>query len=431
MINWRERELGKKERGLREYRPNMVEFRKICSYRFYRLRRPCLTDLQSGTRDLKNELKLLAQHLRTTFDGSDPIEVLRFLRRYTSTCYRIRYAEDQAFLALPFFLRDPAKRDFDSACATGTSTSVGIQDWPSAVHWMLQNYATNSEIQRAVTAFSQVKQGENEDDLEFYNRFHEAHARCGEYMAPEQLMSVYVEAVDPRLRPVLREARERDSRLAMFELHRIARNHGEILPRRKKDRVKEVPSSLRDRRQRGRNVNFLFPDMHEEGLDGWPTFSVNVLEPADNDTEPLISDRTSDLPTDTPSMADPSEEAESLQAQNDAVVLALNTRYPVRRAPAPYPGNPGYPQPPGEPRRYGMAGPAQARRTPLQSLICYLCYDKGHLATQCRCRDPKVIADNFMALTFQEKTTVPWRSYLAVTGKLNQGTRRLSATYQG
>ena len=48
-------------------------------------------------------------------------------------------------------------------------------------------------IQKAVAAFTSMKQGANENDADFYNRFHEAHARCGEHMPAAQLASVYDE----------------------------------------------------------------------------------------------------------------------------------------------------------------------------------------------------------------------------------------------
>ena len=162
--------------------------------------------------------------------------------------------------------------------------------------------------------------------------------------------------------------------------------------------------------------------MGKESLDRLPDFGVNVLESKEETPGvagyDLLSDNTSDLPTDTLSGEGSVNDADSLQAQQDAVILVLNTKYATRRVPASYPGNPGWPRPPREDRR-GAQGRSEAANR-LRDLICYLCYEKGHLATQCRCRDVKVIVDNFNALTFHEKTTVPWQSFLSVTGKLNE-----------
>lgn len=47
----------------------------------------------------------------------------------------------------------------------------GVNEWPSAVNWLLCAYVTNLEINKPVEKFRQIKQSEEEYDLSYFNRF--------------------------------------------------------------------------------------------------------------------------------------------------------------------------------------------------------------------------------------------------------------------
>ena len=88
----------------------------------------------------------------------------------------------------PFFLKEGSIRQFESATRSGSSALNGVDDWPSSVNWLLVTYATNQSIHRAVEYFRNISQREDELDLEYYNRFEEAHAKCGDYLQADQLI---------------------------------------------------------------------------------------------------------------------------------------------------------------------------------------------------------------------------------------------------
>lgn len=108
---------------------------------------------------------------------------------------------------LQFFLTDRALRQFESASQSGGTAMFRVNDWPSAVIWLIRTYAKKLAINKAVDRFRLINQREGKDDLAHFNRFEEWHARCGEYFTSAQLNSAYIESVDERIRPYLWEAK--------------------------------------------------------------------------------------------------------------------------------------------------------------------------------------------------------------------------------
>eukprot|EP00171_Calliarthron_tuberculosum_P001825 IDg1825t1 len=172
----------------------------------------------------------------------------------------------EAFVMIPFFLSNGALRQFESARRSGRTALFGLNDWPSTVNWLLRTYATNLVINNPVGRFRQIKQSEGEDDLSYFNRFEESHARCGEYLPPDQLISAYIESVESRVRLYLREAREDKRRITLFELYRKAANQGEALQRRLK--------TLRDKPTRPQGIN----QKDVNTIDGDRTQQVNIVQ---------------------------------------------------------------------------------------------------------------------------------------------------------
>ena len=55
----------------------------------------------------------------------------------------------------------------------------GIYNWPTAVNWLIRVYATDTNIERALSEFRSIKQKPNEEEESYYQRLMAAHARCG------------------------------------------------------------------------------------------------------------------------------------------------------------------------------------------------------------------------------------------------------------
>eukprot|EP00171_Calliarthron_tuberculosum_P004864 IDg4864t1 len=105
---------------------------------------------------------------------------------------------------------------------------------------------------------------------------------------PAQLISVHIESVDPRIRTILREAREDKNRRTLLELCWKAVNHGETLERK-----------LKPRKEHSRNRGMLRHSLPvvEDGL----IQEINLLERGEHGHEyhTIESDLTTNLPTNT------------------------------------------------------------------------------------------------------------------------------------
>lgn len=128
-----------------------------------------------------------------------------------------------------------------------------VNDWQSAVNWLLRTYAKNLEINKAVDRFLQINQSEGEDYLAYFNRFEEYHARYSDYLPSAQLILVYIESLVAVSVLYLREERKDKHRITDFELCRKACNQGESLqykPKTLQHQPKHRAFNLRD-------VNFI------------------------------------------------------------------------------------------------------------------------------------------------------------------------------
>eukprot|EP00171_Calliarthron_tuberculosum_P007723 IDg7723t1 len=162
--------------------------------------------------DVRRNTAFFEYQVQITFDGTYPMEVMRFLRKFGTHATALT-SRDGSVCHTPIFLKDSALRSLESANRVGSSASFGVDDWPSAVNWLLR---------------------EEEDDMAYFNPFEEVHARCGACLPDDQLVSAYIESVDGRIRPIFREAREDSRRITLLELCRKADNHGETLQRNEK-----------------------------------------------------------------------------------------------------------------------------------------------------------------------------------------------------
>ena len=88
-------------------------------------------------------------------------------------------AEAQALIALPYLLRDPARRQHRVAKGAATSLSKGISTWPEAIQYLLRMYATPAAIREAVLTARNIRQHDNENEVDCSTRLCQAIARCG------------------------------------------------------------------------------------------------------------------------------------------------------------------------------------------------------------------------------------------------------------
>lgn len=165
------------------------EFQALVSYRRYRLADTDPIVDAEVTDCLHSYLKRMKQHLDYQFSGSPAIKVLDFLRSFKIAADVCRLSEGAAALVLPNFLSGRAK--------TGVVTHLkqvpeSIPEYPAAVQWLLQSYATEAVITQACDRVNQAKQHPNEDEREFAERLGSYAADAGSVFPERQLIAAYL-----------------------------------------------------------------------------------------------------------------------------------------------------------------------------------------------------------------------------------------------
>jgi hypothetical protein len=143
----------------------------------------------------------MKQHLAYQLSGSPEIKVLDFLRSFKIAADVSRLSEGAAALVLPNFLSGRAK--------TGVVTHLkqipeSIPEYPEAVQWLLQSYATEAVINQACDRVHQAKQHPNENEREFADLLG-SYAADGRSVFPErQIIAVYLSGLSAYVSATLR-----------------------------------------------------------------------------------------------------------------------------------------------------------------------------------------------------------------------------------
>jgi hypothetical protein len=154
------------------------EFQALVSYRRYRLADTYPIVDAEVTDCLHNYLKRMKQHLDYQFSGSPAIKVLDFLRSFKIATDVSRLSEGVAALVLPNFLSGRAKTGF---VTHRKQIPESIPEYPAAVQWLLQSYATEAVITQAFDRVNQAHQHPNEVEREFSDRLGSYAADSGSF----------------------------------------------------------------------------------------------------------------------------------------------------------------------------------------------------------------------------------------------------------
>jgi hypothetical protein len=165
------------------------EFQALVSYRLYRLAETDPIVDAEVTDCLHSYLKRMKQHLDYQFSGSPARKVLELLRSFKIAADVSHLSEGAAALVLSNFLSGRAK--------TGVASHLkqipeSIPEYPAAVQWLLQSYATESVIAQACDRVNQAKQHQYEDEREFADRLGIYAADARSVFPERQLIAAYL-----------------------------------------------------------------------------------------------------------------------------------------------------------------------------------------------------------------------------------------------
>ena len=150
---------GPRWEELEELNPTNYLFKKLLSYRTYRLRNP-QTYLSSSRRTAVRKIRRnIPRKVKkdNTFTGEDGVLVLDFLAKSVQEFDTQEMNEGQAIRLLPEFLSGIALRQYTSVSQTAGSHQGKVSVWPEAVQWLLRSFATDEAIRQAVLALREVQ----------------------------------------------------------------------------------------------------------------------------------------------------------------------------------------------------------------------------------------------------------------------------------
>ena len=183
-------------------------YAELLNYRRYRLKRTSRRrskDTAKARHQVKNMGLTLLPH---RFTGEGPIMVLDFLLRFVCEAEQVAMSEEQAYIALPFFLKGAAKSHFDSAMGTTSEGEGGVTCWPEAMQFLLRSFATANNIRAAVLALRDVRQHPQEDEQTYSGSLAKAEVRCGNIHTQDEKKTLFIDGLLPATKAIISRRHE-------------------------------------------------------------------------------------------------------------------------------------------------------------------------------------------------------------------------------
>ena len=373
----------------------------MCNYRAYRLVNadPTVDDWVFAT--TRNRVQyLLVVMGEYKFSGVDPIRVISFLARCKENFDNANMTEAMALIALPHLLSPPAKEAYESQRGLHRK-SQGIANWAAAVNWLLRTYATNLEIERALTTLRELHQKPGELETEYATRLSTALGRCGDVHSPYDRTTLFIEGLTPAIKPLVLQAREDRPRSSFKDTVAHARSHGD---------------AFRAQQAAGRRVDFLKPRSVKPVVAALDSVPSSTTDPSARFQSARGGENyfatEGDNVGGVPSL--PTEES----SFNDGDSLFYDDRRrPDRPAREPTEGSRGIP-----PGRTSRKFQNDLLGSPSPQIICFACYTVGdHIAPDCamNVKDVSLVPHRYEKLTTAQKSRVPTDAYLRAVALLS------------
>ena len=363
--------MGPYEEGLTELQPADGRFTRVMSYRRYRL----LNRASQRGPDVSRNLGIWVRRLshvmnRNKFDGSRPVAILNFLSAYKNALDAEYIPEVAGLLMMHNFLELDALTLFEVMMNDAGTDTAGFASWPHAVQFLLETYATDLHIERAIDELESIRLEPRDTILQFKNRLTKAARELAGAYPQDALMTRFIRNLPPHIKDIVRL--ELPKLKGPTALNRLAahadaynRAHRAIPASAKSAGHRAFSVEQRERPSfaaRSRTDN-LAPLQGHEPTSASPRLVAQVERAEQESTVPGISDYT---PTVEFSARGPDDGAPPDPYHEDAfVVEGARARFPPRPA----------------------APPAQrTRESQLIPLVCFICYLPGHRSTECRHR---------------------------------------------
>ena len=373
--------LGPHEEGLVELLPADDRFTMALSYRRYRLHNRGSVLNSDVTRNLGKWQRRLSHRMaeRNMFSGTRPVAILNFLAAYKNALDGEFIPEVAGLVLMHHYLYGEALTLFETMMNDAGAESAGFASWPHAVQFLLETYATDLNIEKAIDDLERIRLDPKETISQFKTRLTRAARELAGAYSQDALITRFIRNLPANIRDIVRlelpkHKRRADASYAPATLNRIAafaeahhRAHGGAPAARPSPRFRPDPVSHVD----GLRVDEHPPESREDDLPPLPRAA------AQRPSDPFVAAVHTD---DDPGRAGPAPPSLSDHTRT--------TEYSARGSAAHEPVSGQFVEQVHavDQRRFPARTPPRGQRQPTSSIIpavCFVCFLSGHLSTNC------------------------------------------------
>ncbi|GAB0494152.1 hypothetical protein MMPV_005442 [Pyropia vietnamensis] len=224
---------------------NNPMFRDVFDCESYSLVNKSLTYGSREAHTLGRRKKDVAQSfgVRSEWDGTPPLKVFQFLRKFAKACDDNNVSEAEAFFMLQDFTKEPLRSEVMSVMPSRHGGNPGeVNSYLELINWMLRYHADEASLAAQVEEFNRATQTPGESERTFAERLRQLNVLCGFIHPQGVIKGRFVEGVHRAARVTVRERSTPSMTLA--ELARIAQTKGDeyrwIVSDQRREREKEA-----------------------------------------------------------------------------------------------------------------------------------------------------------------------------------------------
>lgn len=190
---------------------------------------------------------------RSEWDGTPPLKVFQFLRKFSKACDDNDVTEGEAFYMLPEFTKEPLRSDVMGVMPSRHGGNPGeVSSYMELVNYLIRLHADEATLASQVEEFNRATQNEGEDECAFAERLRQLNVLCGFIHSQGVIKGRFVEGVHRAARAT---ARERNTpTMSLAELARLAKTKGDeyrwMINEQRKERQEESKKAADESRLR-------------------------------------------------------------------------------------------------------------------------------------------------------------------------------------
>ena len=198
--------------GLTPHHTMVRAFAKVVDYRAHRLKNTSAVVTPKQSERLRKAAKSVNNTtLAATFDGSNPIELLGFLRKLVGSFNLANVSEGEAALMLPWHLKEaPHDVVMQKQQEAGRQVVPYAATWPYLVHALITRFLDDQTLRQAFDAVANQPQRPEEDENAYCDRIQNAATSCFNVFSDAEVVQYFVQGLVPVIRgPVSERLREK------------------------------------------------------------------------------------------------------------------------------------------------------------------------------------------------------------------------------